>query len=110
MSSSWELPILVAKRKPRSSNSRLVTIHSTPTSKDLIAKKQERGQSDEICASHDLAPLVEKAFGIRWSSVRKMKELKLQPANAKPSKQRAKKDGTSKMKALRRMLSRARLE
>lgn len=78
--------------------------------KDLIAKKQERGQSDEICASHDLAPLVEKAFGIRWSSVRKMKELKLQPANAKPSKQRAKKDGTSKIKALRRMFSRARLE
>lgn len=77
---------------------------------DLIAKKKERGHSDEICASHDLAPLVERVFDIRWAAVRKMKNLTLQPANAKPSRRRTIKGGTLRMGTLRRMLSRARLE
>ncbi|OJJ69879.1 hypothetical protein ASPBRDRAFT_66942 [Aspergillus brasiliensis CBS 101740] len=38
---------------------------------DLIKKKATRGQEEELCASHDLAPIFLRAFSLDWDAIKK---------------------------------------
>ena len=38
--------------------------------KALILRKMERNEGDELCASHDLAPLYEAALGLSWEKIK----------------------------------------
>lgn len=39
----------------------------------LMDKKAERGQAEELCASHDLAPIFLRAFGLGWETFKNEK-------------------------------------
>ncbi|PYH33993.1 uncharacterized protein BO87DRAFT_426267 [Aspergillus neoniger CBS 115656] len=38
---------------------------------DLMRKKASRGQEEELCASHDLAPVFLRAFSLDWDAIKK---------------------------------------
>jgi hypothetical protein len=38
--------------------------------KDLLQRKAERGEGEELCSSHDLAPIYEAAFGYSWKTIK----------------------------------------
>ncbi|KAF4225527.1 hypothetical protein CNMCM6457_008154 [Aspergillus fumigatiaffinis] len=40
---------------------------------DLVQKKAERGQEQEFCAAHDLAPIFLRAFGMDWEVLKREK-------------------------------------
>jgi hypothetical protein len=40
---------------------------------DLVQKKAERGQEQEFCAAHDLAPILLRAFGMDWEVLKREK-------------------------------------
>ena len=37
---------------------------------DLVRRKRERNEGDEICATHDLAPVLEAALGLDWKDLK----------------------------------------
>lgn len=61
--------------------------------KELMDKKAERGQWDELCASHDLAPLFLRAFGLSWDAI-KNEKLVLGSTQAKKSSKSLKRRST----------------
>lgn len=69
---------------------------------DLMGKKAERGQSDELCASHDLAPVFLRAFGLTWDAI-KNEKLVLGSTQARKSSKSLKRRST--MGALNRAFS-----
>ncbi|KAG5292683.1 hypothetical protein I7I48_04843 [Histoplasma ohiense] len=60
----------------------------------ILERKKQRGEDEEICAAHDLAPCFERAFGIDWATVRKEKNLTLQKTDKQPLKWKETKIGT----------------
>ncbi|RLL93713.1 hypothetical protein CFD26_102458 [Aspergillus turcosus] len=40
---------------------------------DLVKKKAERGQEQEFCAAHDLAPIFLRAFDMNWDALKREK-------------------------------------
>lgn len=53
---------------------------------NIARRKVEREQQNEICASHDLSPIFEAAFGLDW------KDLKAEEAEVLQSKENQKSD------------------
>ncbi|PGG99538.1 hypothetical protein GX51_06278 [Blastomyces parvus] len=53
----------------------------------LMERKENRGHSDELCASHDMAPIIERAFWLKWDDIKKEKELKLKALEKPKCKQ-----------------------
>lgn len=69
---------------------------------NLMDRKAERGQSEELCASHDLAPIFLRAFGLSWDVI---KDERLELSSTKRVKRSKSVKRRSTMRGLRTMFS-----